>query len=83
MEHGVGTHDMWYSKMIWAIGSMIDMNPWIEGHGPLDVEYMWREVNFSLNVELKEGGALSFEIVKCETAIQFESLIKGEHGPLT
>jgi hypothetical protein len=69
-ENGVGNHDMQYPKMIWFIGSRIDLNPWIEGHGPLDVYYTWREVNFSLNGKSKEGGSLSFEIVKRETMIQ-------------
>jgi hypothetical protein len=73
---------MRYPKMIWAVGSRIDLNPWIEGHGPLDADYTWREVIFSLTGKSKEGGALSFEIAKRETMIQSESLIKGERGPL-
>jgi hypothetical protein len=48
----------------------------------LDADYTWREVSFSLTGKSKEGGALSFEIMKRETTIQSESLIKGEHGPL-
>jgi hypothetical protein len=32
--------------------------------------------------DLEFRGALSFEIAKCESTIQSESLIKGEHGPL-
>jgi hypothetical protein len=68
--------------MIWVIGSRIDLNLWIEGRGPLDADYTWREVIFSLNEKSKEGGALSFEIAKCETTIQSESLIKGKRGPL-
>jgi hypothetical protein len=45
-EHGVGTRDMRYPEMIWAVGSRIDLNPWIEGRGPLDADYTWREVIF-------------------------------------
>jgi hypothetical protein len=70
MEHGVGTHDMRYPEMIWAIGSRIDLNHWIEVcRGPLDAEYTWQEVSISLTGKSKEGGALSFEIMKCETTI--------------
>jgi hypothetical protein len=68
-EHGVGTRDMRYPEMIWAVGSRIDLNPWIEGRGQLDADYTWREVSFSLTGKSKEGGALSFEIVKHETTI--------------
>jgi hypothetical protein len=82
-EHGVGTRDMRYPEMIWAVGSRIDMDHWIEVcRGPLDADYTWKEVSISLTRKSKEGGALSFEIAKRETAIQYESLIKGERGPL-
>jgi hypothetical protein len=82
-KHGVETHDMQYLEMIWAIRTRIDLNHWINlCHGPLDAEYTWQEVSISSIRKSKEGGALSFEIVKCETAIQSELLIKGEHGPL-
>jgi hypothetical protein len=40
-EHGVGTRDMRYPEMIWVVGSRIDLNPWIEGRGPLDADYTW------------------------------------------
>jgi hypothetical protein len=38
--------------------------------------------SFSLTGKSKEGGALSFEIVKHKITIQSESLIKGKRGPL-
>jgi hypothetical protein len=68
--------------MISVVGSRIDLNPWIEGHGPLNADYTWKEVNFSLNGKSNKGGSLSFEIAKRETTIQSKSLIKGERGPL-
>jgi hypothetical protein len=61
---------MRYLEMIWVIGSRIDLNHWIEVcHGPLDAEYTWKEVIISLTGKSKEGGALSFEIMKHETTI--------------
>jgi hypothetical protein len=69
MEHGVATCDMRYPKMIWVIRQRIDLNPWIEGHGQSYANYTSKEVNFSQTRNSKEGGALSFEIVKRETMI--------------
>jgi hypothetical protein len=60
----VGTCDMRYPEMIWAVGSRIDLNPWIQGRGPLDADYTWRKVSFSLTGKSKEGGSLFFEITK-------------------
>jgi hypothetical protein len=52
------------------VKSRFDMDHWIEVcHGPLDVEYTWKEVSISLTGNSKEGGALSFEIAKRETMI--------------
>jgi hypothetical protein len=36
----------------------------------LNPEDMWREINISLTEESKEGGALTFEVVKHEIAIR-------------
>jgi hypothetical protein len=64
IEHGVGTRNMRYPEMIRVVELRIDLNPWIEGSRQLDVDYMWGKVSFSLTRNSKEGGALSFEIVK-------------------
>jgi hypothetical protein len=60
---------MRYLTMIWVVRSRIDRNPWIKGRVQLDANYTWQEVSVSLTRKSKEGGVLSFEIVKCETTI--------------
>ena len=66
-KHGVGTRDMRYPEMIQAVELRVDLNPWIEVCcGTLDAEDTWRAIHILLTGKSKKGGALSYEITKCE-----------------
>jgi hypothetical protein len=58
--------------MVWELAICkilrIDLDLWIEVCcGTLDAEDTWKTIGISLTRKLKKGGALSYEIVKCET----------------
>jgi hypothetical protein len=57
--------------MVWELAiceiPRIDLDLWIEVCcGMLDAEDTWRAIDISLIAKSKKGGALSYEIVKCE-----------------
>ena len=46
----------------------IDLDLWIKVCcGTLDAEGTWKAIGISLTGKSKKGGALSYEIIKCET----------------
>jgi hypothetical protein len=58
--------------MVWELAiceiQRIDLDLWIEVCcGTLDVEDTWKAIDISLTGKSKKGGALSYEIAKCET----------------
>ena len=58
--------------MVWELViceiQRIDLDLWIEVCcGTLNAKGTWREIGISLTGNSKKGGALSYEIAKCET----------------